>query len=85
MAKYSIEFKKSAVKELNKIPKKDLKIIVRKIASLENNPRPHDSKKLSGLEKYRIRHGQYRILYEIFDQLLIINVVKIGNRKDIYR
>ena len=85
MAKYRIEVKKSAVKELYGIPKKDLNKIVKSIASLASNPRPSDSKKLSGEDKYRIRQGTYRILYEIMDDLLIVYVVKVGHRKDVYR
>jgi mRNA interferase RelE/StbE len=85
VAKYKIEFKKSAVKELDKVLKSDLKRIIRKISSLEYNPRPSDSKKLSNSEKYRIRQGRYRVLYEIVDDILVVYVVKIGHRKDVYR
>jgi len=85
MVKYSIEVKKSALKELHKIPKNDLKKIIGKIIALADNPRPEGSKKLSGEEKYRIRSGSYRILYKIDDDILVIYVVKIGHRKDVYR
>lgn len=85
MAKYKIEIKKSAVKELNNLPNNDLKKIIRKIQDLTNNPRPGGCKKLSGEEKYRIRSGNYRILYTIEDDVLIIYVIKIGHRKDVYR
>jgi mRNA interferase RelE/StbE len=85
VAKYKIEIKKSAVKELKKIPKNDLKKIFSKIASLGSDPRPNDSKKLSGDEKYRIRQGKYRILYEIIDDILVVYVVKVGHRKEVYR
>jgi len=85
MAKYRIEIKKSAVKELEKIPAHDLKAILKKIEGLAVDPRPKDSKKLSGEEKYRIRHGNYRILYLIDDGQVIIFVVKVGHRKDVYR
>jgi mRNA interferase RelE/StbE len=85
MARYSIEIKKSAVKELSQIPKKDLVKIVKNINSLADNPRPKGSKKLSREEKYRIRYGTYRILYLIEDDLLVIYVIKVAHRKDIYR
>ncbi len=84
MEKYKIEFKKSAYKELLTIPKKDLKRILKKISSLSENPRPDDCKKLSTLERYRIRQGNYRILYSIEKDKLTIFVVKVGHRKNIY-
>jgi mRNA interferase RelE/StbE len=84
VAKYKIEIKISAVKELNKIPKQYLKKITAKISALSENPRPSGCKKLSGEEKYRIRQGNYRIIYSITDGLLLVHVIKIGNRKDIY-
>jgi len=85
MAKYKIEFKKSAVKELNELDSKVIKRIISKIKSLENNPRPEGSIKLTSEERYRIRIGNYRILYEIIDDLLIIYIVKIAHRKDAYK
>ena len=85
MAKYKIEIKKSAVKELNKLPDNDLKKIIRKIQNLADTPRPSDCKKLTGEEKYRIRSGNYRILYLIEDDILTIYVIKIGHRREVYR
>ena len=85
MAKYKIQIKSSAVKELNKLPKKDLKKVVLKIQALSEDPRPSGCEKLSGDEKYRIRHGNYRIVYAIQDEILVVYVVKIGHRKDIYK
>ncbi len=85
MEKYKVEIKQTAVKELNKITVRDLKKIVSKIESLSNNPRPTGCEKLSTLERYRIRQGNYRILYSIEDDILTVYVVKIGHRKDIYR
>lgn len=85
MAKYKIEIKKSAVKELNNLPRNDLKKITQKIQELADNPRPQGCKKLAGEEKYRIRSGNYRILYMIEDDILIIYVVKTGHRRDVYR
>ena len=85
MAPYEIVFKKSVSKDLKKIPKKDVLKILKVIRSLAENPRPSGVKKLSGQEKYRLRQGDYRILYAIEDDKLVITVVKVGNRRDVYR
>ena len=85
MGKYRVEIKKSAVKEINSLPRRDLRNILDKIAALSDNPRPHDCKKLSAQEKYRVRCGDYRILYFIEDVILIVNIVKVAHRKDAYR
>ena len=86
MAKYRILIKPSAVKEIEAIsPKKDRQRLVGRISKLADNPRPPGCEKLSGQEKYRIRQGRYRIVDSIKDQDLIIYVVKVGHRKDVYR
>lgn len=85
MAGYSIFFKASASKELESIPKQDLKRIINRIASLADDPRPPGSEKLSSQERYRIRQGNYRIIYSIQDDVLTIWVVKIGHRREVYR
>lgn len=85
MGKYRIELKKSVLKDFESIPKKDLQKILPAIKSLAGDPRPPQSKKLSGLEQYRLRQGDYRILYSIEDDLLIVFVVAVGHRKEIYR
>jgi len=84
MANYKIEIKKSATKEISKLPKNYLEKIVTTIKKLSENPRPEGCKKLSGDEKYRIRVGVYRILYSIEDDILTLYVVKVAHRKDIY-
>ena len=84
MAKYKIEIKKSAVKEIKRLPQKDIKRIVGKIGLLADNPRPRGARKISEGEKYRLKCGIYRILYSIEDDLLIVYVVKVGHRKEIY-
>ena len=84
MANYKIEIKKSAAKEISKLPKVSIKCIVNKIQKLSDDPRPNGCKKLSGDEKYRIRIGIYRVLYSIMDEKLVIYIVKIGHRKKIY-
>ena len=85
MGKYRIEIKKSAVKEIHKLPSREIKKVLAKIESLSENPRAEDCIKLSGEEKYRVRCGDYRILYLIKDDVLIVYIVKVGHRKDVYK
>ena len=86
MARYSLRIKKSAIKELEAIPTKaDRRRVVRRIESLAEDPRPAGAQKLSGHERYRIRQGRYRILYSISDLELIVHVIRIADRKDVYR
>jgi len=85
MEPYRIIVKQSVAKDLKRVPKKDVERILSAIQSLATNPRPAQSKKLSGQEKYRLRQGNYRILYSIEDGNLVICVIKIGNRRDVYR
>ena len=85
MASYKIEIKKSASKEIENLPKKTLARVIDKITALRDDPRPNGCKKLSGDEKYRIRVGEYRILYLIEDEVVTIFVVKIAHRKEVYR
>ena len=81
---YKITFTKLAFKELSKIPEPFYLKIKSAIIQLSDNPRPIGSKKLKGRDGYRIRIGNYRVIYEIFDTQLIINIINIGHRKDIY-
>ena len=85
MASYSLEIKRSAAKELGQLPPKDQGRVVARIQALADDPRPPGAEKLSGQERYRIRQGDYRILYEIEDQVLCVMVVKIGHRRDVDR
>lgn len=86
MAKYTIEYSKSVKKDLKKIDKSSLKAIVQKIYSLVEEPRLSGSIKLSGTRNlYRVRSGDYRIIYEIKDDVLVVLVVKVGHRKDVYK
>jgi len=85
VARYEIEFKKSVDKDVRGIPASDLKKILLKIDSLRDNPRPPGSVKLAGEEYYRIRQGDYRIVYEIQDAKLVIVVIKIGHRREVHR
>lgn len=85
MAKYKITFKKSVAKDLRVIPKNDIQKILIKIDSLTDNPRGEGCIKLSGKENYRVRQGLYRIIYEIKDGLLVVNVVKVAHRSHVYK
>ena len=85
MAKYKILIKESAIKELESVPKKSLKQIIKRIQSLANNPRPKGSHKLSAQDRYRIRQGDYRIIYSIQDDQTTVHVYKIGHRLEVYR
>lgn len=85
MASYSILFTRSAAKELEQVPLKDRRRILARIGKLADDPRPMGAEKLSGDDKYRLRQGDYRILYEIRDTALIVTVVRIGNRREVYR
>ncbi|MGY6587466.1 MAG: type II toxin-antitoxin system RelE family toxin [Wenzhouxiangella sp.] len=85
MASYSIEFRRSVVKDLRCIPSKDIQRILQRIDSLADDPRPPGCEKLSGLERYRLRQGNYRILYEILDERVLIVVVKIGHRRSVFQ
>ena len=85
MAKYDVVLRKSVLKDLNNIPKKDVKRIMSAIGALANDPRPPQAKKLSGHDRYRLRQGVYRILYSIDDDRLIVCVVKVSHRREIYR
>ncbi|HPA47741.1 MAG TPA: type II toxin-antitoxin system RelE/ParE family toxin [bacterium] len=85
MGSYKLAFKESVAKDLRAIPNKDIQRILERLTQLTENPRGPGSEKISDRERYRIRQGDYRILYEIADDVLIVTVVKIGHRRDIYR
>ena len=85
MAKFKITFKKSVAKDLRSIPNQDVKRILTRIVTLANDPRGEGCIKLSGLEKYRVRQGLYRIVYDIRDNELVVSVVKVGRRSSIYK
>jgi mRNA interferase RelE/StbE len=82
---YKVFVKPSVYKDIDKVPKKDRKKIIERIWGLSEDPRPHGAIKLSGEEKYRFRQGNYRILYEICDGKLVVTVVKVRHRKDVYK
>ena len=85
VANYKILIKPSAVKEINKVPKKELLKITDRINALATNPRPTGCEKLTAKNAYRIRQGNYRIIYIVEDDKLIIIVIKVGHRREVYR
>ncbi|EMO65761.1 plasmid stabilization system protein, RelE/ParE family [Leptospira kirschneri str. 200803703] len=85
MPEYSVLLSKSAIKQLDKLPDNIAYSLIKIIEDLTKNPRPQGSKKLKGRNGFRIRKGNYRIIYEIFDQKLIVEVIAIGDRKEIYK
>ena len=85
MVAYKIRIKRSAGKELRRIRGKDQSRIIARIQQLASNPRPPGSKKLSGEEKYRVRQGDFRILYKIEDEIVTVFVVRIAQRGEAYK
>lgn len=85
MARYELRFKPSVAKDLRGVPRADVQRILARIEALRDDPRPPGSEKLSGQDRYRVRQGQYRILYTVADAELIVEVVKVGHRRDVYR
>jgi mRNA interferase RelE/StbE len=82
---YKVVILRSAVKQLEILPAKDYRSVKSKILALGENPHPHDCKKLKGRDGFRIRQGNYRIIYDIQDDILTVRVIRIGHRKDVYR
>lgn len=85
MASYELVFRKSVAKDLRTVPNRDVERILERIRGLASDPRTPGCEKLSGLERYRVRQGVYRIIYEIQDEKLIVLIVKVGHRRDVYR
>jgi len=85
VASYNLLIKRSAAKELEAIPKKHREKLVGKIQALADNPRPPGCEKLAGDDKYRIRHGVYRVLYEVDDATVIVTIVRVAHRREVYR
>ncbi|MCG8556025.1 MAG: type II toxin-antitoxin system RelE/ParE family toxin [Proteobacteria bacterium] len=86
MGCYSVELSRSAEKALRKLPRDDLRRIAAALKQLESDPRPQGSRKLSGYDDVlRIRVGRYRIIYNIIEERVLVIVLKIGHRQDVYR
>jgi mRNA interferase RelE/StbE len=85
MASFKVTVKQSVAKDLRRIPKKEVERILKRIQALAGEPRPRGAEKLSEQERYRLRQGVYRIIYEIKDEELVVVVVKVGHRRNVYR
>jgi len=86
MASYSIRWKPSATKDLRRLPKDSIPRILRAVEQLASDPLPQGTRKLIGSERsYRLREGDYRIIYTVEANELVIQIVRIGHRKDVYR
>ena len=86
MASYRIEWRKSTKKDLRRIAPADVAKIIRAVEDLGQDPFPNGHTKLSGSERsYRVRVGDYRIIYEVFSGILLIEVVRVGHRRDVYK
>lgn len=84
-ATYKVFLKRSAEKELRSLPARDMARVVEKIKNLQGQPRPHGCEKMEGGERYRVRQGDWRILYTIDDTEKSVMIFKIGNRREVYR
>lgn len=85
MAAYSVLITRSAEKEIDHLPVGIRRLVVRRIFALADDPRPHGSQKLTGEDKYRIRQGDYRVVYTIEDAVVTVTVVHVAHRSDVYR
>jgi len=85
VANYSVLIKPSAAKELGRLPEKLRRQLAKRIQALAGNPRPVGVEKLTGEELYRIRQGDHRVVYSIADAVLTVLVIRIGNRREVYR
>lgn len=85
MASYRLVFKQSVAKDLRSIPNEDVARILERVETLAADPHPAGSEKLSGQDRYRVRQGVYRIIYAVDNEEMIVLVVKIGHRRDVYK
>lgn len=85
MAAYRILSARSAEREIERLPVGIRRLVVRRIFALAEDPRPHGSQKLSGEGKYRIRQGDYRVVYTIEDAIVTVTVLRVAHRSDVYR
>lgn len=85
MARYELRFKPSVAKDLRDIPQTEVKRILARVETLQDDPRPPGAEKLSAQERYRLRQGNYRILYTIAEAEVVVEIVKVGHRRHVYR
>jgi mRNA interferase RelE/StbE len=83
--KYSLRIRRSAERELNRLPDFVFRRINERLLSLEDDPRPPGVKRLSHRGEYRLRVGDYRVLYEVDDKEKTVEIVSVGHRRDVYR
>ena len=85
MARYELRFKPSVAKDLRGVSRSDVGRILARIEGLRDDPRPPGSEKLSAQERYRLRQGDYRVLYTVEDAAGVVEIVKVGHRRDVFR
>ncbi len=85
MARFELRFKPSVAKDLRGIPKADVRRLLKTIEALRDEPRPPGCEKLSDRELYRVRQGVYRVVYSIDDAAVVVEVIKVGHRREVYR
>lgn len=85
MGRYELRIRPSVARDLKDVPKADVRRILARIRSLTDNPRPPGCEKLSGAELYRVRQGAYRIVYEILQAAVVVEVIRVGHRREVYR
>lgn len=85
MARFELRFKPSVAKDLRGVPSADVRRILERIEALRDDPRPEGSERLAGQTLWRIRQGRYRIVYSIDDLHIVVEVIRIGHRREIYR
>ncbi len=86
MASFSIQWRNSTRKDIRRLPREEVARVVEAVGQLANEPMPHGCQKLAGSERiYRIRVGDYRVIYEVFGDLHIVEIQRVRHRKDVYR
>lgn len=85
MARFELRFKPSVAKDLRGIPKADVRRLLKKLEALRDDPRPPGAEKLTSRELYRARQGAYRIVYSVDDVAVVVEVIKVGHRREVYR
>ncbi len=85
MARYELRIRPSVAKDLRGIPRADVRRMLTRVQALRDDPRGPGAEKLSGAELYRVRQGAYRIVYEIHDECVVVEVIRVGHRSEVYR
>jgi len=85
MARFELRIKRSAAKEIARLPVADVRRVLQRLRALQDDPRPPGAVRLTGRETWRVRQGDYRILYDILDHVLIVEIIQVGHRREVYR